>query len=549
MQVFPAPNLLKLPTASLSPEPNSLKDRLVTGLHWLLLGLAGLLYAYLAFSRPLVQPWGIYGWIYRAATFPHNMGESFWVEPFYPVGYPILLQLNYWLSGDYIVAAKLMSIPGALIGLAAFFHIASRLLPGRLALGTTVLLALHPTWLEFACLETTDMIFSGLALAGVALTLKGADQPENRSTNIWMFAGGVFFGLAYLMRYTGLPVLVFLMGGIGLAWLLQRRFRWAALPAVAAGFLIASALQTIPAWHFTGNPFYNRQYQNVWIGVFAHGDFGAPFQVAMKVESLKAVIMQSPSMFVKNFIKNIRKAFLFSDSSGIIYLNMMALTGIAWGVLNGRDRLKTIQTASPFLGFLGMMCLAFISPRLLLFFLPGALLFAAYFVYRLGTYLAARGGFLAQYPLTHIAGAGVLAIYLWTAVPQVAHPLTEVQAANIGLSEKLRELGFADTAKVLNLSVMLHDTKSPRKALYEHTWYGNHNPPYRSWQHLDSSVRAHGYLAIVTDSGGHANASHVSVPGLWTFWNLDSARTRYREVYSRAGVHGFLIPGGSPESN
>jgi hypothetical protein len=136
-----------------------------------------------------------------------------WLDPLYPVGYPLLLRLGTTLLGDALLAGRLIAGGAALLAVDA----ARRLLgpgAGWLALVAAPLLA-------FGLTEGTDLPAAALSLAALAAAV------ERRPVQAGLLLGG-----ALLCRYTAL----------------------AALPVVLAfspargRTLLALALATAPHW-------------------------------------------------------------------------------------------------------------------------------------------------------------------------------------------------------------------------------------------------------------------------------------------------------------
>jgi 4-amino-4-deoxy-L-arabinose transferase-like glycosyltransferase len=224
-------------------------------------------------------------------------------DGFYNLGYPLLLWLVRPLtSGNPFLAAQVVAaLSGALL-LAATWWAARHHFGRSAALIALGALASSAFVVQYALYLGTDMLFAALCALTLALLLA---TPAARSWR-WAALAGLTAGAAFLVRHPGillLPVgLLALRYGAGA----ERR----AAPLLA--FAIASAIAILPQVAVnvrdTGQPLYSQQAKNIWLAVYADGDWrrwgGATNDVP-----LTSLIARDPLRFAGNWWANVRGFF------------------------------------------------------------------------------------------------------------------------------------------------------------------------------------------------------------------------------------------------
>jgi len=130
-----------------------------------------------------------------AGQFPENTHN--------PPGYPIMLLLLSRLTGDHFTSGKWLALASAtLVGLATFFLFRRVFGEGPALLAVPILL-LSGEFTKYAVEATTDVPFLALCLAAVLVITdeRMGDSPRALAT-------GILCGLAYLVRYNGVFLLV-----------------------------------------------------------------------------------------------------------------------------------------------------------------------------------------------------------------------------------------------------------------------------------------------------------------------------------------------------
>jgi len=162
--------------------------------------------------------------------------ESFHVgAPFhgqYPPGWPALLALTSAVSGDRLEVAFALVMLLSTAGLALFFDAARRLVPAPLALAALAGAAVNTLVVNYA----GRMMSEAAYLFWTALALWSAVRNADSRRQSWLTGGAAL--AATLTRMIG----VTLVGGVILAWLLERRWRRALVLAVLAGVVVGGWL-------------------------------------------------------------------------------------------------------------------------------------------------------------------------------------------------------------------------------------------------------------------------------------------------------------------
>jgi Dolichyl-phosphate-mannose-protein mannosyltransferase len=221
----------------------------------------------------------------------------------YPLGFPALLHLLAELFGGYWMAGKLLT---AFFG-ALFLYMAWRCLClwHRACLGAlfgVALIVCHPGMREWLSTPGTDLPFSACALTGMYYLL------QDSSTRRRFLLAGIWFGAAYMFRFTALAL--FVGGFLVIAWEARGRFSsqlWRQTLAFAGGFLLLSLPQTLPTLFIHGNPLYNLQGQNFAFYVFGEGDWSRFSTYLEQHSSFLSVFAQDPSRCIAHWLRNLKQ--------------------------------------------------------------------------------------------------------------------------------------------------------------------------------------------------------------------------------------------------
>ncbi|MBD3232802.1 MAG: hypothetical protein GF315_03660 [candidate division Zixibacteria bacterium] len=127
---------------------------------------------------------------------------------YWPVGYPAVLGLTFYLFGKSLFAAKILNIVLNIGILFASYRLARLLFNSeQVARLTLLILAFYPNHIPYAAVLLTEPLFTFLLLSAMIFIINDAEK--------WnILFGGLFFGLAVLVKpqVIFLPVFLFLMG-------------------------------------------------------------------------------------------------------------------------------------------------------------------------------------------------------------------------------------------------------------------------------------------------------------------------------------------------
>ncbi len=209
----------------------------------------------------------------------------------------------------------------------------------------------------------TDLVFFALFLGTLTLVLR---QPSPRP-RIWAGAGALA-GAAWLTRYTG--AVLFPAGLLALVLLVRprRRMLLSALAFAGAAFLVV-APWSFHLWRLTGDPFWNNNYQNVAIDVYASTPATAQqgrFMARVGFSSLAEVWRVDPPRVLSAFLAN---------ATHHVLEDAKQLVGVAWAAaavpgfflvfVRRRRRLDAAFAGAGFLTYLGLVP-AFYDPRFMI---------------------------------------------------------------------------------------------------------------------------------------------------------------------------------------
>jgi hypothetical protein len=380
----------------------------------------------------VVRHHDFFGFVERAREF-HFGRLSDWVDPLYPVGYPLLLRAVAALTGGYLAAGQVISVLAGMVWVLSAFLLARRFVPPVIAVLVQLAVAVHPQTQLYATKEGTDMAGAALCLLATAVLLSRASRKR------WMGGMvGALLGLGYLVRYTTLLIVpAFLLCD----WLAGRpkRTPW----PMIVGFLLAASLQLVPSAVATGNPFWNGQARNVWFGLHDYDNYQLYWD-RYPGTGLAKMVAEDPARFARHFADNLR------DAVTTVGRQMRVPTPVLVGFLlwllvwSGLRRRLILANSLLLIGLvLSMMLglsLAFANRRLLLVVYPFVfVLLSAWWWHTLG------GLNVRRLPIAWPARA--LALVVFVAVGGV--PVHRLGMSHVEPWEELARLHRLQTTQVL----------------------------------------------------------------------------------------------------
>ncbi len=395
-----------------------------------------------------------------------------WVHQVHPVGFPWLIRLGLTLGWDAERVGQGLSIAGGILGLAGTYLLAlSVLRDRRLAVIAEAFVAATSIFLYYGSIEGNDMPAAGLqlfALGVLAASTLRKDGPRARH----VFLAGLIAGLAYLVRYNGM-----ITAGASALWLVaiavydRRRAAWKAVGIYVAAFLLITALQWVPSWMATGNPFYNDQGQNVWFHLYGKTDFIAEFEQAPKGITVVQLFVNEPVRFVQHWWAAFQRFWVAPELTLLdAPLKLFAQAGFVFLLLAPRPvapRLRGLL-ALFVLAHLASLSMMRLDRRFLIVMIPLLTIGAIYFFASLIPPRWERRSLVLSYNVIVL-----LAGLVWAAQTPVSFAQgrpkpdeTVIQAGNI-----LHAAGMSSAREVLSTHLRLQDAAAPGRDRFPQAYW------------------------------------------------------------------------------
>ena len=476
------------------------------------IGLWSIVAAYLSWANPTVGLSDTFAFISRAENLSiHTLWP--WVDGFYPLGYPLTLRCLATLVEDYVLAGRILSLLSAVLGLVIIGRLGKDLFGPSVAFVALIVCAANPVFLKHATSSGTDMPAAAFLLLG----LYWVYRYRTKNKLPFITAAGAAMGIAYLMRYTALPVALVCAFYLWFQRLPKdsvnsklRRSGFFALAflATASPQLVLSAIQE-------GNPFFNLQAQNVYFGLFGEGNWGLHMHAARSAKGLHEVVSQDLNLYFKHWLFNL---LLVPRIHIVRYpLHLLGYCGLLFSLKQTQLRNRSTLLIVSFIAFTTTICLAFPSPRLLLF---GDLILSIFAGYALLTLLPKwihRQG-KRPIPLRWPSLMAISAILLaWTLGQATIDPLPVYDRNRIEVSRTLSQHWVIESSSVLSLSFEFYLLDKPTKDRFALPWYATEFEPYRSIEDLAQRMHKAGQRFLVFDHNAPLN-----VRGLERIWPFDS---------------------------
>jgi len=399
------------------------------------------------------------GMIRRAKLLPGDL--SAWASGLYPVGIPLLLRTGLALGLDVARTGQIISLLGGILCLYGGGLLAWHLTRSRgFALLTMAYLLTTRAILFYSGFEGTDVLAAGLQI--LALGVLAAD-PQRRRV---VLAAGVVNGLAYLIRYTAMVLLL-----INLAYLLlvalvrrERNGLWN-VPLYSLGFLAGALPQIVPSLLVKGDPFYQTQAYHIWLKLYAGSDFVRALQQASPVEiTLWELFWMGPRRFIGNWWKEFSRFWLTLEVPLLDQpLAQLARAGFLFAVLD-KQRLPAHHRALLALvvvGVTGLLSIFTIDIRFLILLIPVLMVCALYFLWRLlpSHLVLGRIRLPVNLLVLGLLWVPLLAVPRWYAHSREGGPHANV----INTSNMLHAAGARTAGEIVSTNMYHQDVTSPTR--------------------------------------------------------------------------------------
>ena len=185
---------------------------------------------------------GALGWLNR---FPY-IGDNHWALR-HPVVIPLAVSLA--IFGHHEIA---LGLPGAfffLVFLGVNYYFLQRFFDSRFALLTSAFMATAPLFAVYATFAQAEIVETLFVSTSFWLFYTAT---RNKEPAWSMFAAGVAAGVSFLVRETGVALLLFYAVLFLVGFGMRRRYYW----TMAVGFLLIAGLEMGYFGALTGDPFY-----------------------------------------------------------------------------------------------------------------------------------------------------------------------------------------------------------------------------------------------------------------------------------------------------
>ena len=444
-----------------------------------------------------------YRFFERARSFAEPGFSIDWVHPYYSFGYPLLIGLLTKLTGDAFVSARIVSVAAA-IGFLVVLYRLIRAVGASGWLAAFILLEVGTVFdfLQLASFDNTDMLGCFLMLLAFFFASKEPTQahPYRNAT-----IAGLWLGVAYMVRYTSLTLLPAML--LYFAWSAweERQVLWKPALYCFLGFLAMASPQLLASIIEHGNPFWNKQINNVAFAVVGNNNWGLNWSETEQYGSISEVIRAHPAAFFKNYFTNFFKVFIFNKFGWPVqYLFWPGLAALAIY----RFRIFMILGLSLLL-FGAAVSLAFVTPRTGFFLLPIYAIAAA----------AGLASLARQHVLLQLSLCLSLVLLSESQLRSIKDFLAlgwqgNAETNTIALSQNLTSAGMKNEAEVLSLNWAYYNSENAYKIGYSMPWsYEGEEMPINSSAKLRYLMAKRGYKFIVAD-GNSIN----QVMGLASWW-------------------------------
>ncbi len=478
-------------------KSNVLKKFRVDNFLFFVLSLWIFLSLYLTFSNPTIGISDMFWFIERANTLSLH-SSKYWVDGFYPLGYPVLLKIISNIFGDYLIGGRIISLFSGMIGVIFIYLITKEIFGNFSSKIATLLLILNPFYLKFSTISSTDIPSASFLILATYLFILYLKKREGK----FLFLSGVALGFSYMIRYTALTVLpVFII--FSFLSVDENRFMtgYKSILKFLGGFFLISFPQLMLSMIYKGNPFYNLQAQNVYFGIFGNKNWGLHMDEARKITGIFQIVRKYPLPFFNNWGLNLIHSFKIEFLKFFPFL--LSPFGIYFSFK--REFKKSLFLFLIFIFFTFSISMAFPSGRLLL---PSLMI--------LSIFSGVAFGKILKFKMKEVA---LILIFLFTfysyIFPILKNPISKFDKIKIEVSKVLHKNGMKKADEVLSFSFEYYDLKRKTKDRFKIPWYYQGFKGFKSLKDIYDFMRKDGEKFFLFDR--NAPYTVKGVRGFWPF--------------------------------
>jgi len=495
---------------------------MVTTMPYIIPVISLIIAGYISFNNLIVHWEDFFTYIWWSDYYVTLHDYPNWINGIFPIGYPLLLKTLFFISNDYLIAARIISLAGGVLCLFFTYRIALALFNDKRLAFLSQLFLFFSLFLQWFFLEGNDTLALSLQLISVYYIMK-----EQQKDSDFIMAG-VFAGLAYMVRYQSLVLVV-----ITFFWLLYTHKGKESSSLKNANiyfifFLIASFPHLYTSLSSTGNPFWMSQGKNIWFGIYGDQNWVSNWQRVPYDISIFSVIMLSPAKFLLNWFRQFLRGLELIQP--MFPLNLFAIAGLLLSLFQEEhgSRKNIVYTAIVISGILVFTSVAFVLDRPLIFACPFMIIFALRFIDRIIPERCNLGRHF-QIPmklLFFIASLLFITFITWLRyVPSYVH--NPYFQANAVVMRVLNENGMMKESEVFSSSTYFYNSLSPKKRRF--STFMNYGTPekFSSIETLTSLTKSTGIkFVIFEERNGYPN-----YPGLRDLYDPSKAPPSFHLIY------------------
>jgi len=253
-----------------------------------------------------------------------------------PVYQLFLAVTGFLFRYDYFFAGKFLNVISASIALYFISKIVGSIFSREGAFITVLLVAVNQVFLRYSYTPGTDMLFLALYTSSLYFILKN-DELDYKN----LLIAGILSGLAYLTRYTGISLIVFVVlvffmhfyKKFKITHSFKKSFPAKSLTCYLVTVLVLSSIWGIISYQKTGHFINNMNFQNTALTVYKPDNMSMDewtFKNQNTFKSMHDVVFKDFSTFVKRIFLNNFPLYFSKDMSRLLpkYLGILAAFGL-----------------------------------------------------------------------------------------------------------------------------------------------------------------------------------------------------------------------------
>ncbi len=301
------------------------------------------------------------------ALFQFTFNRYAFTSPYYPFGYPLLMNIISLFTHNYLLTVKLICAFSGAVLLYITYKLSLILFKNqRYALITAGLLAINNLLLFGTIGEDPDMLLSFVMIYVVYTAMKAKDNDK------YWFYTGLLIGIASLIRQQGIVLVGLLVSVVFIEeWRNGRTYILQAITSLILGSIVGALPQLLLNTVAHANPFYNYSTQTGTVLLAKEGlDIFNPALLKQIKGSMIGIFIHHPIKFISAWSQVL---YVYATKTGLAYF----VIAVILLFISNRDKRKEVLSIFIIvLGFLSFVSFAYYTEKGTYF--PEALIYIAY---------------------------------------------------------------------------------------------------------------------------------------------------------------------------